>query len=154
MTDEQESAGVVRAIRELYRSNQDAQVLFDRLADRERDIRDTSIVNICRTLKCTRESAIALARALEKAGCGNFIVGRRGGSSRFSWDWNCISLGQAAKGNIDALLDSDEGADEGEDQPMSPQSNPFSKMSLSQAKRLLADALGVPVSNIEIIVKA
>ena len=46
--------------------------------------------------KISRWDVINVFRELQKCGCGNFLVGRRGGASRFEWDVEMVGVGQAA----------------------------------------------------------
>src|SRR5258705_146225 len=89
---------VVKAIRDLYKKNPHAQEFFDLNARRERDASFTSLDLISRKLEISRGEAVALARELDEAGCGQFVVGRRGSKSRFEWEYSCIGLGKAAAG--------------------------------------------------------
>ena len=153
------SKSVIDSIRRLYKSNPAAQALFDRLAARERDATSTSIDRLSKVIGISRGEAVALARALEQAGCGEFVVGRRGQKSRFRWAFSCISLGQVASGedvNLEAaedpLPESEEDALEASE--VLGDGGPTAPLTLADAKAALSKSLGIPVANIEIIVKA
>jgi hypothetical protein len=149
------SKSVIDAIRKLYRSNSAAQALFDWTAQRERDATATSIVNFSNRLGISRGEAVGLARALEQAGCGQFVVGRRGQPSRFEWRFSCISLGQAAAGEDVKLEAAEDPLPESEEEKLEADDAAAEHpLTLSQAKLALSRSLGVPIENIEITIKA
>ena len=149
------SKSVVEAIRKLYRSNAAAQSLFDWTASRERDATATSIDRISNRLGVSRGEAVALARSLEQAGCGQFIVGRRGQPSRFEWEYSCISLGQAAAGEDVKLEAAEDPLPESEEEKLEAfEAATVQSLTLTEAKAALSRSLGVPVENIEISIKA
>lgn len=149
------SKSVIDAIRKLYRSNAAAQSLFDWTARRERDATSTSIDRISNRLGISRGEAVALARALEQAGCGQFVVGRRGQPSRFEWAFSCISLGQSAAGEDVKIEAAEDPLPESEEEQMEAAGDaPDQPLTLTQAKLALSKSLGVPVENIEITIKA
>ena len=151
---------IVTEIRALYGSDPSAQALFDWTAQRSRDATATSIDRICNQLDISRGEAVALAKRLQEAGCGEFIVGRRGQKSRFNWNYSCISLGQAAAGESASIEAVDDPVSEDEDEyeadersaEVSPQI-PLT-LTIAEAKAILAASLGVPVNSVEITVKA
>ena len=146
---------VIAAIRQLYRSNSAAQALFDWTASRERDATATSIDRLSNRLGISRGEAVALARALEQAGCGLFVVGRRGQPSRIEWNFSCISLGQAATGEDVKLEAAEDPLPEcEEDRLEAAEATPIQLLTLLDAKAALSRSLGVPVENIEITVRA
>ncbi|NVN85373.1 MAG: hypothetical protein HXX15_04705 [Rhodopseudomonas sp.] len=143
---------VIRAIRVLYNKNPNAQALFDLNARRERDATFTSLDVISRKLEISRGDAVALARDLEAAGCGQFVVGRRGSKSRLEWKFSCIGLGKAAAGEP-IQLDKAEDPEEEEIEDTAEQS--ITKgMTIAEAKAALAESLGISVSQIEISIRA
>lgn len=149
------SKSVIDAIRKLYRNNKLAQALFDWTAQRERDATSTSIDRISNRLSIARGDAVALARALEQAGCGQFVVGRRGQPSRFEWSYSCISLGQSAAGEDVKIEAAEDPLPESEEEQLEAVSLQADQpITLAQAKFAISKSLGVPVENIEIIVKA
>lgn len=140
---------VIKAIRELYNENPIAQQLFDINAERERDASSSSLDVISRKLDISRGDAVALARALEIAGCGEFKVGRRGAPSRFEWAYSCIGLGKAAAGEPIALEQAEDPQDDEEEV-----SAVSSSLTIAQAKAALARSLGISVDQIEIRINA
>lgn len=149
------SVNVIEAIRKLYRTSASAQAIFDWTASRERDATATSIDRISNRLGISRGEAVALARALEQAGCGEFVVGRRGQPSRFQWGFSCISLGQAAAGEDVKLEAAEDPLPESEEEQLEAAgAEPSQPLTLAQAKAALSKSFGVPVENIEITIKA
>jgi biotin operon repressor len=145
------SQRVIEAARLLYNTNSNAQRLFDLNAQRERDASTTSLDVISRKLDVSRGDAVALARMLEEAGCGNFIVGRRGSKSRFEWGYSCIGLGKVAAGEPITLEKAEDPQEEEEEYE-----EEYAKkgMTIMEAKTALAERLGISVSQIEIHIKA
>jgi len=152
------SAEIVRKLQALYKSDPIARRLFDWIAARQRDASETTIARFAAKLRITRAEAVTLARQLEEAGCGEFIVGRRGSESRFAWAYSRISLGQAAAGESAELeeITNPMAIGEEEDESVGPAINGavLRKLTIAEAKRLLADSLGVEQTNIEITIKA
>lgn len=140
---------VIKAIRELYNENPIAQQLFDINAERERDASSSSLDVISRKLEISRGDAVALARALEMAGCGEFKVGRRGASSRFEWSYSCIGLGKAAAGEPVTLEQAENPQNDEEEV-----SSASGVLTIAQAKAALARSLGVSIDQIEIRINA
>jgi hypothetical protein len=141
---------VIKAARELYVKNTFAQQLFDLNALRLRDANSTSLDLISRKLEISRGDAVALARALEDAKCGEFKVGRRGSKSRFEWAFSCIGLGKAAAGEPIQLERADNPTEEEEEEV----SGDVGGLTIANAKAGLAAHLGIAITQIEIIIKA
>lgn len=154
MTDNMDQK-VIKAVRELYKQDDTARRLFDRWAERERDASATSIDRLHHLLGISREEAVGLAQRLEQAGCGQFIVGRRGHKSRFAWAYSCISLGQVAAGETSELEEPDDPLPEAEEEAgaIESASAPI-RINVAEAKRALSQSLGVPESAIEILIRA
>lgn len=144
--------GILVKIRTLFKQDEIAQRFFDQCASRERDASATSIDRMAYLLGISREEAIGLAQRLESTGCGEFVVGRRGYKSRFTWSYSCISVGQAAAGDTAQLAPTMNPEPEGEDHLSCEVSLPV--MTIQEAKRALAVSLGVPESAIEILIRA
>ena len=146
---------VIKAIRDLYKGDDIARRLFDQSAERERDATATSIDRLTHVLGVSREEAVGLAQRLQEAGCGQFIIGRRGHKSRFAWGYSCISLGQAAAGETTELEEPENPMPEAEEEAASlePAGVP-PRMNIAEAKRALSLSLGVPESAIEISIRA
>ena len=86
----------VQAVQTLYDQNPHAKQLFDWTASLQRDATATTIDRISQVLEISRKAAVSLAQQLDDAGCGEFVVGRRGSPSRFEWAYSRVSLGQVA----------------------------------------------------------
>ena len=144
---------VVTAIRTLYEQNPDARRLFDWIASLQRDTTETSISRMVVTLGISRNAAVSLARELQDAGCGEFIVGRRGSSSRFKWNCSRVSLGQAASGETDEIEEAYDPIPETEEEDAAPQGSERN-LTIQGAKILLAKSLGLEPSQISIEIRA
>ena len=140
---------VRQKVRELYASSQVAKDFLDWCADRQRDAKETTIERISSVIGVSRSEAVSLAKQLDAAGCGDFIVGRRGASSRFAWGYSRINLGRIAMGEVEEL----------EEKLVDPldddlESETAQGLTIPQAKALLADSLGLEPSQIEINIRA
>jgi hypothetical protein len=94
----------IDSLKELYNSDLAARTIFDHLASRQRNSPETSVERLLSFLSeagptCSKTEVIQFFKALEEAGCGLFILGRKGRPSRFKWSLNLISVGRAAAGN-------------------------------------------------------
>lgn len=145
---------VVRNIASLYAKKTEARFLFDSFSQRERDASYTTIARLEKVTGLDRTEAIEFAKELENAGCGKYIVGRRGGVSRIEWHYSCISLGRAASGKTEdvAKVDKNSQAD-AEPGELPGDVDPNLTLTISQAKEILARSLAIPVESIEIIIK-
>ena len=147
-------AAVVPAIRALYKGFPAAQRLFDWMAARERDATEPTVDRMAQKIGVSRGEAVALARQLQDAHCGEFVVGRHGQPSRFRWAYSRISLGRAAAGEQADLQAASDPIAEAEEEALDPQGGSALRLTIPQAKAALAASLGVSPANIEIIVKA
>lgn len=146
---------VIGAIRTLYREDDIARELFDQCARRQKDASMTSVDRLSERLDIPRGDTVSLARRLEDAGCGAFIVGRRGSKSRFEWRYSCISLGKAAAGETSNIDEVDEGVSEMDEDilEVSNASPSPLMLTIAEAKEALARSLGVSPASIEIIIR-
>src|SRR5256712_5356244 len=90
-------------LRQLYAQNPVAKAFLDHAARRERDQSETKVDRILVLLRAEghefrRREIIDLFRKLQDQGCGQFVEGRRGWSSRFVWSTGITSVGKAASG--------------------------------------------------------
>lgn len=158
---------VIKNIKMLYEKNEDAKNLFERLAGRSQARKALTLDRLAYLLGLSRGEAVAFARLLEENGCGDFKMGRRGQKSRFIWAFNPISLGKAAAGEdeelqeIDDVEDIDSDVEEVGDVEdvvaMSSQTSSLlasSKITISEARQMLAASLGVPINCVEITIRA
>jgi hypothetical protein len=100
---------LARKLRALYGASRHAAALLDHVARRD-DGKDQSItmeaaVAALQTVDPSAGPADArtVLRDLELAGCGKFVVGRRGFPSRLEWSVNAAAAGLAARGETDEL---------------------------------------------------
>ncbi|KQQ72942.1 hypothetical protein ASF70_15840 [Rhizobium sp. Leaf321] len=158
---------ILKNIRQLYKENDRATILFDAMASRRKDTGTTSIDHLSKSLGISRGEAVSFARVLETAGCGSFLVGRRGQKSRFVWAYSPISLGKAALGEDDEIEDIDSTVAAVEDDeeemddahtadaaPVLSSARKFPNITISEAKAALAESLGVPITSVEITVRS
>ena len=109
-----------KELRKLYQEGGAGRALLDHLAARERDWRSTTVdrllLNVAREgADVSRAQLVDAMRHLERVGCGEFKVGRRGHASRFEWSVSMVSVGQyAAKEREDIAGLPDDAAAEGE----------------------------------------
>src|SRR5437870_10107671 len=94
----------IETIKSIYKSDPVARTIFDDLGRRQRSTPETSVDRLLAILEnkghtASKTDVIQFLQALEKAGCGSFILGRRGHPSRFKWSDNFIDLGRAAAGH-------------------------------------------------------
>jgi hypothetical protein len=107
-------------LRKLYSSDSAATAILDHLASRERNWRTTTVDRIQSNIAAagvSRGDVIAVFKALEDYGCGQFRVGRKGFPSRFEWTAQMVAVGQAAAGEteqIEEITEEDEGEGEAE----------------------------------------
>lgn len=142
---------VVGKIQQLYGANEVARKLFDWVANLKNDAQETTIDRFMSRLGVARGVAVNLARDLEDAGCGRFVVGRKGSASRFEWGYSRVSLGQAAAGETDTLEPVSDDASEDSDEEAT--SKVRSPMTIPEVKASLALHLGIDPSQIEISIR-
>jgi hypothetical protein len=93
----------MQGLRELYKADKTAQALFDTLAKRVNNSREQKVDQLERSLandgvEASRRDITRVLKALEHAGCGEYIVGRKGHPSRFRWDVEMVAVGRYAAG--------------------------------------------------------
>jgi hypothetical protein len=141
-------------LRAMYRDDAAARALFEWAAARRNDASETSIAYLAQKAETSEGNATKLARRLDDLGCGDYIVGRRGGTSRIVWSYSLKSIGRAAKSDQGeaAVLepkDPDLAAESVEDRGSAD-----APLTIAQAKKRLALTLGVTPESIEIVVRA
>ncbi len=90
-----------KALRELYTENIYAKAILDDFASRTNRQTTTGVDQIMARLRTTelpKWAVVKLFRELGELNYGRFVVGRRGGESRFVWSANPIEVGKAAQG--------------------------------------------------------
>lgn len=95
----------VEALRRLYGSSSSARAVFDYLAQRRKNSFETTVERLQANLTyrgsgIPRSEILEVLRALDRAGCGTFKVGRKGHSSRFIWNVSLMAVGKAAAGEL------------------------------------------------------
>ena len=95
-------------LRQLYAQNPVAKAFLDHAVRRERDQSETKVDRILVLLRAEghefrRREIIELFRKLQDQGCGQFVEGRRGWSSRFVWSTGITSVGRAASGELHVI---------------------------------------------------
>lgn len=90
-------------LRVLYKTDKTAKALFDTLAKRVNNSREQRVDQMERSLAndgvaASRREITRVLKALEDAGCGEYIVGRKGHPSRFRWDVEMVAVGRYAAG--------------------------------------------------------
>ena len=143
----------VTAVRALYEQNPDARRLFDWIASLRQDATATSIDRMVVVLRISRNAAVSLARELQDADCGEFIIGRRGSPSRFKWAYSRVSLGQVASGETEEIEEPYDPISETEEEDAEPQGS-ARRLTIQAAKILLAESLGLEPSQIGIEIRA
>jgi threonine synthase len=76
---------------------------FEALTTRVKNSAETTVVQAMALSKGTRPEVVELFKRMEFRGLGNFLVGRRGGASRFAWSVRLTDVGRAYAGDIDAV---------------------------------------------------
>lgn len=100
-------------LRELYAESSAYADVFNYLAERQRNYRETRpeilIIRLKeRGVEIERPSIIYFFRELERAHCGRYIEGRWGHSSRFEWHTKMSDVGLAAKGEQENVSELEE----------------------------------------------
>lgn len=97
------------ALQRLYQRNAAAMVVLDYFASREKMRWVTPLEDLeSKVGALHRSDLISVLKELEKVGCGQFIVGRRGHQTRFNWSINAVDIAKKISGH--------QGVDEGEEE--------------------------------------
>jgi hypothetical protein len=145
-------------IRTLYDEDEGAKAFFDWAGARTNDAAETSVERISQVIELSYAEARELAKNLCELGCGEFVIGRKGWKSRIRWDVSLRSLGKAAGGEnieiekVDPVLKEEAG--EQVDSISVPEAAGTKGFTIREAKRRLAETLGIPAESIEITIKA
>src|SRR5579884_1635052 len=91
------------ALRALYESSKDARIILDDFASRKHELREVTVDSLVKRaavsgLGMHRQQVIPILQRIAKAGCGEFIVGRRGFQSRFVPSVSLAHIGRLAAG--------------------------------------------------------
>jgi hypothetical protein len=92
-----------KRLRQLYRSDEAAKALFDHLARRERNRNELPVDRLALNIAtegstASRSDVVRVLKALEQAGCGKYVAGRKGHQSRFQWHVDMVAVGRYASG--------------------------------------------------------
>lgn len=111
-----------------------------------KDVRETQLEQLD---GFSRREAIDFAKKLEDVRCADFIIGRRGKSTRIRWRYGLKNTSTAALGRAvsDPRIQTTMQDQETNAKDLKP-------MTIAQAKEALSKGLGVPVDKIEIIIRA
>ncbi|MGH7813040.1 MAG: hypothetical protein ACREQI_03450 [Candidatus Binataceae bacterium] len=94
-------------LRNLYQTNPAARAMLDEFAGRKSNRTETKVDNLLylkvEDRPITRGEIIQTFQQLDLMGCGTFVVGRKGHSSRFQWTVGLPSVGKAASGETVSL---------------------------------------------------
>jgi hypothetical protein len=87
----------------LYANDSVAKAVLDYLAARQNNATETKVDRLANCLwqaghQFSRRDVVVFLKELGQAGCGSFVIGRRGQPSRFEWTVQMISVAKAAKG--------------------------------------------------------
>lgn len=91
------------AVRELYTRSQAARSALDHFAKRKNKSAITTVDRLQAALRSEgdelgRGEILEVFKALARANCGIFVIGRKGHPSRFEWSVNLVDLGRSASG--------------------------------------------------------
>jgi hypothetical protein len=92
-------------VNELYQQDATAKAVFDVFSARQKDARFSAVDRVAYLIGSSRSEVIRIFKALEEAGCGRFINGRKGYKSRMEWDFSIRSLAEAAKGQVSSVAE-------------------------------------------------
>jgi hypothetical protein len=140
-----------QAIRKLYTQQPWAQRIFDHFGDRTNNSSATKIDSLANLLKVTVSEATAVAKELQAAGLGVYVVGRKGNPSRIEWHFTLASMAKSARGERDDLESIS--PDEEEGGTVDAGGLPL-QLTIAEAKEALARTLGISPDQIEITIKA
>lgn len=90
-------------IKTIAESSDTSKAIFEVLKDRKRFRRYTNLSQFNQVLlnkgyKVVEDEYFDTFKALEKAGAGSLIIGRKGNPNRFIWDYNLKDVAKAASG--------------------------------------------------------
>src|SRR5688572_3070763 len=101
---ESETTVELDTLRGLAEDNDLARAAFEMSRDSSQDLRVSKLLSLESRLRATgtdftRSDLRAFLRALEGAGCGTYVIGRRGNPSRFKWSVPMTLVGRYALGD-------------------------------------------------------
>jgi hypothetical protein len=98
------------SIRSIAKDSEESQTIFNSLAERKRtrkitDLRQLQYKLLDEGAKLTKEDVMKTFKALEDAGVGSIIIGRKGKPTRFKWNY---SIKRVAKAGVPTKLKKNE----------------------------------------------
>lgn len=107
--------GLIASIKHLYESDDNVRSLLEELGGRVKDQAETTAARASKLTGAAYYEMVAAMKALEGAGAGTFIAGRKGNKTRIAWEYSTRSLAAAARGEgnlaemeSDAVIEDDE----------------------------------------------
>jgi len=101
----------------LYRDHDTARALFDWFHSRTNSARETKARVASQRTDRDYGDIVELFKKLDEIGVGQYIVGRKGGETRFVWSFDVKSLALIALGESDELLSIPSDAPQDDDDP-------------------------------------
>jgi hypothetical protein len=92
----------VQTVRKFYKRDKVARAVIENLAGRPSE-GETDVGAIAEATRVLRLDVVRVLKELEKRGCGEFVVGRKGRSSRMKWSVDPRLLLGAATDELDEL---------------------------------------------------
>ena len=92
----------------MYSDSAFNKAVFDHFAGRSRSSVETTVDRLHAVIhseraEVSRQDIVGLFKALERRGCGHFVIGRKGRPSRFLWKVDLVSVGKVAAGEAEAF---------------------------------------------------
>lgn len=152
----------INLLKQLYFTNKDAARMLNHMAMGINRKKETTVDDVAQILGISRLKAMKILKLLSKTGCATFRKGRETENvqnpTRVEWIDHYVQIGKVARGELPefnavttAVLD-----DSLSKTAMLSSSSPYqpsAPLSIREAKRLLAESLGIDEANIEITVK-
>ncbi len=152
----------INLLKQLYSTNKDAARMLNHMAMGINRKKETSVDDVAQLLGISRPKAMNILKLLSETGCATFRKGRKTENvqnpTRVEWIDHYAQIGKVARGELpeinavtNAVLD-DSLSKTAMLSPSSPYQPP-APLSIREAKRLLAESLGIDEANIDITVK-
>ena len=156
------SLNKINSLKKLYAEDDGAARMLDHMATALNHRKVTSVDYVTQQLGIGRSKAIQILQLLSETGCGTFRKGRETKNvqnpTRIEWIDHYAQIGKAARGELsefgEAIVSEHDETKSGIVPFARPNpALPTALLTIREAKRLLAEALGVDESNIEITIK-
>lgn len=97
-------------LKEVYEVSEVAKAFLDHMAARQRNQSETKVDRTLvilsgESIDFARGDIVGLFQHLQEAGCGQFIIGRRGWPSRFVWSVGSLAASRLASGEVQEVED-------------------------------------------------